>query len=384
MAKKILKCGIIAFAGMFIGLAVWLLAFNGVEKLQAQVKFPDKPQGTYSGFYYNKLSDNEKIVYEVIMGKIDKMPKKIRVPDLNEESLKKVFDALHYDNAEFFFLGENCVIETSFSACYFVPEYLMSEKEYEKCMKELEKEKNKIVKTVSGFTDDFEKELYIHNYIIDKCQYVDKVGGAFSSSYGCLVKGTASCEGYAKAAKYLLDAVGIENYIASGVTHAYNEKESEGHAWNIVKINSGYYHLDVTWDDPVNPEVENRYAYFNVSDKELSKTHDIDKAFSGVCISDKENYYVKKSLVFSSYDSKTRDAMVSEMARCITKGEKTLSFKVTDEKTLKVIKEELFDMNGIYSVLFSASTVADKPVPREGISYAIDEKHMIIIITDFA
>lgn len=383
MAKKILKYFAIASVGIILGFAIWLLAFNGVEKIQSYVEFPDKPQGTYSGFYYKKLSDNEKIVYEVIMDEIETMPKKIRVPDLSEESLKKVFDALHYDNSEFFFLGDNCTIETSFSASYFVPGYVMSEKEYKKCMEELEKEKNKIMKTVSGFSDDFEKELYIHNYVIDKCQYVDKVGGTYSSSYGCLINGTASCEGYAKAMKYLLDAAGIENYIASGFTHTEDKKEPEGHAWNIVKINSQYYHVDVTWNDPVNSEVENSYAYFNVNDKEISKTHDIDKEFQGVCVSDDENYYVKNKLVFTSYDGKARDTIVSEMARCIANNEKTFSFKVADEKVLKDAKDALFDMNGIYSILFSAGTVADKLVSKEGISYAIDEKHKIIIITDY-
>lgn len=384
MVKRMLKYSGVTLFGIIIGFIIWLLAFNGVEKIRSHVDFPDKPQGIYSSFYYKNLSDNEKIVYEVIMDEIDEMPRKIRVPDLSKESLKKVFDALHYDNPELFFLGDNCTIETSLSNCFFVPEYSMSKKEYEKCMKELQQEKDKIIKGVSGFSDDFSKELYIHDYIIDKCQYVDKVGGSYSSCYGCLVKGAASCEGYAKAMKFLLDAVGVENYIASGLTQVDKAVKPEGHAWNIVKINSRYYHVDATWSDPVNSEVENRYAYFNVSDDEISKTHNIDTAFKGVCTSDDENYYVKKSLVFSSYDGKARDKIVSEMARCITEGEKTFSFKVTDKKVLKDAKEALFDMNGIYSVLFSASTAANTLISKEEISYAIDEKHMIIIVTDFA
>lgn len=381
MVKKILKYSGLTLFGIVIGFAVWLFAFNGVEKLFN--KFPDKPQGIYSGFYYNQLNDDEKIAYEVIMEKIGDMPKKIHVPALSDESLSKVFDALHYDNADLFFLGDNCTIETSFSANYFVPEYIMSEEVYEKYMKALEEEKKKIVNTVSAFKDDFEKELYIHDYIINKCQYVDEVGGTYSSVYGCLIKGEASCEGYAKAMKYLLDAVGIENYIASGYTQTDEEKEPEGHAWNIVKINSKYYHVDTTWNDPVNSEIENRYAYFNLSDTEISKTHDIDKKFVGVCTSDEENYYVKKYLVFSSYDGKARDRIVSEFARCINDGKKTFSFKFADEKSLNDAKEALFDMNGIYSILFSASTTADKLVSSEGISYAIDGKHGIIIITDY-
>lgn len=383
MLKKILKFFTTALLGILIGLCVWLIAFNGIEKLQLYVAFPDEPQGLYSGFYYSRLNDKEKVAYEVIMEEIKDMPKKIRVPELDKESLSNVFDALHYDNTDLFFLGDNCVVETSFSANYFVPEYIMGKTEYEKCMEELMQEKDKIIKTVSTFSDDYEKELYIHDYIVDKCQYVDEVGGSYSSMYGCIVKGEASCEGYAKAMKYLLDEAGIENYIASGYTYSEGNSESEGHAWNIVNINSHYYHVDVTWDDPIISEVEKKYAYFNISDNEISKTHEVDGKFMGVCTSEKENYYEKNGLVFLVYDGKTRDTLTSELAHCLASGGKVFSFKFKDEKTLNEAKEALFDMNGIYSILLSASSTAGKRVSQDGISYAIDEKHFIIIISDF-
>jgi uncharacterized membrane protein len=67
----------------------------------------------------------------------------------------------------------------------------------------------------------------------------------------------------------------------------------------------------------------------------------------------------------------------------ITSGKKTLSFKMKGKEAMEDAVEALFDMNGIYSILFSAGTVAEKLVSENSISYAIDEKHGIIIITDY-
>ncbi len=383
MAKKFIKVLAILVSGVAFGLLLWILAFDGLEKIDGAKSFPEEPQGTYDGYFYNSLKDDEKIAYEQIMAQIESFPKKIRVPAIDDEGISDVFDALHYDNAGFFFLGDNCTIEiTNFGTSYFVPEYTMSAEEYKSSKEELDRVRNMILERTQSLTDDYDKEMYAHDYIVDRCNYVDKVGGTYSSSYGCLVRGFASCEGYAKAMKYLLDAMEIENYLAYGTTEEDSD-EDEGHAWNIVKINSDFYHVDVTWDDPVEAEIENRYAYFNLDDDEISKTHTADKRFLGVCTEDDENYYVKNDIVFSSYDNQTRDAIASELARQMRLGEDTVSFRMENKQALKAAEEELFDMNGIYSVMFSASAIAGRNLTQKEIMYAIDETHMIIIITDF-
>ena len=40
----------------------------------------------------------------------------------------------------------------------------------------------------------------------------------------------------------------------------------EDHAWNMVKINDNWYHIDCTWDD----DPSNRYTYFLLFDEELN------------------------------------------------------------------------------------------------------------------
>ncbi len=386
MVKKILSAVLTLVLGVGSGFLLWLVAMDGTEKLKEKNEsLPDEPQYTYNGFYYEGLETSEKIAYEQIMAEIMEMPKKIKVPVLDEEGLSEVFEAILYDNPELFFISENCKSETSsFGSCYFIPEYTMNLYEYDKQLAQLEKIRDSVKEKTANLSDSYEKELFIHDFVVDTCEYVDKTGGAYSSAYGCLVKGKASCEGYAKAVKYLLDEEGIDNYLAVGTTEGETPAVRTGHAWNIVKINKGYYHLDATWDDPEgdNEEIAS-YAYFNITDDDISKTHTVEERFLGKCTDRKENYYVKNSIYFTEYTSSARSAITSELAKQARLGNSNMSFRMGNEQSLKDAEEALFEMNGVYSILLSAEMMVEENLRLDEIMYMVDDKHGIITLWDF-
>ena len=64
------------------------------------------------------------------------------------------------------------------------------------------------------------------------------------------------------------------------------------HAWNMVKIDGEYYHVDVTWNDPV-PDRQGRvlHTYFNTSDRKmLQGKHVWDQSKYPACTSEKYSY----------------------------------------------------------------------------------------------
>ncbi len=122
---------------------------------------------------------------------------------------------------------------------------------------------------------DWEKVLLIHDYLVENCSYNEAAAEAESftvanTAYGCLIEGSAVCEGYAEAAYILFQAAGLNSYYVEGAG------ESSTHAWNCVEVDGSYYWVDVTWDDPVpaDGESENLYhTYFLLTDSELNTDH---------------------------------------------------------------------------------------------------------------
>lgn len=124
-----------------------------------------------------------------------------------------------------------------------------------------------------------EKIKIIHDYIIDnaeydKLKYENKNDTTYKSNtaYGVLVQGYGTCNGYADAMAIFLDKLNIINYKIS----------NSEHIWNLVYLDGKWYHLDLTWDDPISDVNINRDTYFLITTSELEElndgTHKFDKS----------------------------------------------------------------------------------------------------------
>ncbi len=119
-------------------------------------------------------------------------------------------------------------------------------------------------------TEDAVLALLAHDALIDRCCYNDTMYSSTEnhSAYGALINGNAVCEGYAEAYQLLMDIAGIECL--------YVEGDAEGrHGWNMILLEDEYYHVDVTWDDPVAEDGVQRllHDYFLVDDARMGETH---------------------------------------------------------------------------------------------------------------
>ncbi len=112
-----------------------------------------------------------------------------------------------------------------------------------------------------------DKIKVIHDYIINNTKYDvgrsdNKITTYHSdTAYGALIEHYAICGGYADSMKLFLDYLNIPNYKIS----------SENHIWNLVYVNNKWYHLDLTWDDPVTSNGDDvlEYDYFLITTDEL-------------------------------------------------------------------------------------------------------------------
>lgn len=118
---------------------------------------------------------------------------------------------------------------------------------------------------------DWEKSKLVYDLIMEMTAYEAKTSDAVNphegSSLGPLLVGRARCQGYSNAYQLCMWAVGVENYMITGVAGPHNEP----HSWNITKLGGSYYWSDVTWDDSDDSDDSPTvYTYFHVSTDEFA------------------------------------------------------------------------------------------------------------------
>lgn len=193
---------------------------------------------------------------------------------------------------------------------------------------------------------DFDKELALHDYLVTHCTYSENTDQPSTSdiyrAYGALVNHNAVCNGYAEALQLLFKCVGLESEFVIGLAGGVD------HAWNLVKLDGKWYHLDATWDDPL-PDTR-EYAihpYFNVTDEIISANHSWNEEDYPAALSSSENYYKKgKNYFYNFYDYST-----AAYAYMINEGhdryEAVLENYMVEDEDMQFI----FDNNNVYNTV---------------------------------
>ncbi len=125
-----------------------------------------------------------------------------------------------------------------------------SKDEKEKVIEKVKSIENELSDNTLTVTEQIEK---YHDYIIDNTVYDsdrsdnNTIRYKSDTAYGTLLQGYSLCGGYADSMALILNDMGIVNYKVS----------SDHHVWNAVLIDDKWYHLDLTWDDPVTQDGTN-------------------------------------------------------------------------------------------------------------------------------
>ena len=214
--------------------------------------------------YYQMLSENQQSVYRQIYANAQNLTEKF-APEktVSASDVKIAFEAVIGDHPEMFWL------ETGYSSKYLVNGQCVEiDLKYNSTADDLESAKQRfdaaaqnLITGADSLDSNYEKEKYVHDALASAVTY-DLTADMNQSAYSALVNGKSVCAGYARAYQYLLQQLGIPCYYCTGYSGG-------DHAWNIVKLDDGYYNVDVTWDDAA----AIRYDYFNKTDADFASTH---------------------------------------------------------------------------------------------------------------
>lgn len=198
-----------------------------------------------------------------------------------------IYEKVVDEHPELFWVSGGALFQTSgdviSKSMSFSPHYRYSKDEIPKMKKTFDKEIKIWLKGISDKQSDYEKALAIHDRIVQNVVYDEEVyqrsknnedfyDDAYNA-YGCLVTKRAVCEGYSRAYQMLLQESGVETGVISGEA-TDSQGETGGHAWNYIKLDDGYYLVDVTWDDPLgNNGIDIRHDYFCLNNAQMGINH---------------------------------------------------------------------------------------------------------------
>ena len=276
-------------------------------------------------YYHDRLDKVSKQVYHDIHKNLTELSGSFQTTRLPFDKLSEIYFLVRMEDPWIFYTnGFSLKYYDNSETVIMEPNYLFKKKEIAEHRKALASRLRKLLRPAEGLEPE-EKEKFIHDLIIDLVKY-DKLKKAYSHEIvGPLFHGIGVCEGIAKTVKLMCDELGIwciiaisENNPSKGIKYR--------HTWNVVGLEKGHAHLDVTFDVSLSKVGIKRYDYFNITDTDIARDHEPSIYTLPACDRNDMTYYRRSRIA-------------------VTK-ESTL--KSSLEKAAKRKKEYLFQWRGSY------------------------------------
>lgn len=264
---------------------------------------------SYDRYAYQQLDDDTKKIYDQIYNCINEYYDKISLSTTDSQVLNRAYEAVMADYGDLFWVnGYQYNTYTSGEKVIgmeFQPKYTMSKDQRDVYSAAVEATAKEWLSGIDASASDFDKALYVFETLIDKVDYNTESEENQNILSVFLYQSTV-CQGYADAAWYLLDRLGIKSTVITG------KANGESHAWNLVYLDGAYYYMDVTWGNSRyldgNNDTSKRinYAYLAMTTEEISLNHVITSGFEvPECLSNADNYFVHEGLYYDWFGADT-------------------------------------------------------------------------------
>lgn len=260
-----------------------------------------------SGFYYHLLNDEQRLIYKEILQAVRDQAESFYIHTGDTKEFSKIYEYLLYDRPEIFWCtgGTQITSYTDYAEVY--PAYICLGDEKAQRAVQIEEATNACLAGISTEAPEYERIRYVFEYLVNTVDY-NLAAPDNQNIYSSLVNRVSVCAGYSRAAQYLLQRLGIECIYAIGTI-----PQQGPHAWNIVRCNGQYYHMDVTFGDPVFLQEESganipigsiNYGYLCCADSELYRSHTPEPGIPyPECPSMDLDFYVLNGMFYDGYDS---------------------------------------------------------------------------------
>ncbi|MBR3965009.1 MAG: hypothetical protein IKJ80_06340 [Clostridia bacterium] len=192
--------------------------------------------------------------------------------NLTREELESAVQMVIYEHHELFFLAQTWSFYKNASTGYvtrMLPEYRYDIDDIPEMREEYVNLFNAFVSSCNVTPDDseYERALAVHDKMCSSFAYDDTY--VIDCTYELLLYGEGVCEALSILYEAVLTHLGVECDTVID--------EPEHHCWNVVKLDGEWYHVDVTWADPLTYGGGiNEHDYFLLSDERLAALNSAD------------------------------------------------------------------------------------------------------------
>lgn len=326
---------------------------------------------SYDKYVYQQLSEEEQITYDQIYDCITSFKKKVTVSTKDKDKLARAYEGVMADYGDLFWINgyqfNTHATDDEIIGLEFEPKYTMNQEQRDIYQIKIDAVVEDWLSGISKDASDFDKALYVFETLIEKVNY-DSNSQENQNILSVFVYQSTVCQGYADAAWYLLNQLGIKSTIITGTAN------NESHAWNLVYLDGAYYYMDVTWGNSRYLDGNNdtakrvNYAYLAMTTEEISQNHVITSTFEvPECLSNADNYFVRKELY---YDWFGVDAIGNKLAQSYQAGE--------DEISLKFSNSDLYTR--VLKYFFEEKHISDYCKDLQSVYYLLDENANVITV----
>lgn len=325
-----------------------------VEELR-QMEVAQSEEG-HQEYYFKQLNEEEQRVYRELLKGIRTREKDFYLTLSQDDSIDRCYHAVLKDHPEIFWVhNHEKIYKTTYSDsdyCTFTPGYIYTESEISEIQNAMEAGFQEVSSLIPADASDYEKVRIVYTYVIDNTQY--QASDDDQSIAGVFWKKEAVCAGYAGAVQYLLERIGVPCIYVDGSTQG----STEGHAWNIVKLDGEYYYVDATNGDQPDflngnaAQLEEHktiiYDYLCPFPEEYEKKYIRSEELTVPdCTAKDMNFYVLNQGCFDGYDWET---IYDYCKMRLDNGAAVVRFKFSNQEAFAAACNELLDNGEVQNV----------------------------------
>ena len=257
-------------------------------------------------YAYESLSKENKVIYDQMLDAIMLHEEETALSATENSYLEDIFNCIKADYGGLFWVDSFRYTQYQRNGqtemMSFSPNYTMSLEKRQKTQKKINKRVKKFLKGIRRGDSDYEKVKYVYRKLIEQTDY-NLEAPDNQNIISVFIHQKTVCQGYACAVQYLLEQLGIQSVIVSGMALG------EPHAWNLICLDGEYYYMDATWGNNGYRNKEGKetsfidYNYMAMTTAEMQLGHMPDSEQNlPECTSVVNNYYRKEGNYIETWE----------------------------------------------------------------------------------